>query len=52
MTPEQIEQAIQLYGQGLSLTAVGQQLGYDHSVIWRALRQADVPRRDSHGREH
>ena len=50
MTPEHIEQAIQLHGQGLSLVAVGEQLGYDHGTIWRALKQAGVPRRDSHGR--
>jgi transposase-like protein len=51
MTPEQIEQAIHLYSQGLSLVAVGEQLRYDHGTIWRALKRAGVPRRDSHGRE-
>lgn len=51
MTAAEIEQAIQLYGQGLSLAAVGAKLGYDHGTIWRALKGAGVPRRDSHGRE-
>ena len=50
MTPEHIEQATQLYGQGHSLAAVGAHLGYDHGTIWRALKRAGVPRRDSQGR--
>ncbi len=50
MTPAEVEQAIQLYGQGLSLATVGQQLGYDHGTIWQALKRAGVPRRDTHGR--
>lgn len=50
MAPTQVEQAIQLYGQGLSLAAVGQRLGFDHTAIRNALARAGVPRRDSHGR--
>lgn len=48
MTPTEIEQAVQLYSQGLSLA--GQQLGFDHTVIRNALEKAGVPRRDNHGR--
>jgi len=49
MTPAEVGQAIQLYQAGNSLVAVGAKLGYDHGTIWRALKRAGVPRRDSHG---
>ncbi len=51
MTPAEVEQAAQLYGQGLSIAAVGAKLGYGEGTIWRALKHAGVPRRDPHGRD-
>ena len=50
LTEAEIQQAIQLYGQGQSLAAVGRQLGCDHSVIRSVLERAGVPRRQGHGR--
>jgi len=50
MSPDHIEQVIQLYGHGHSLAAVGAKLGYDHGTIWQALKRAGVPRRDCHAR--
>lgn len=49
LTPEQILEGAQLYGSGLSLAQVGQQLGCDHCTVWRALRVAGIPMRDTHG---
>jgi len=51
LTPEQILEAARLYGSGLSLAQVGHQLGCDHGAVWRALKAAGIPMRDSHGRE-
>jgi hypothetical protein len=51
MTEAEVEQATQLYRAGNSLVAVGAKLGYDHGTIHRALKQANVSMRDSHGRE-
>jgi len=51
ITPAEVGQAIDLYGQGLSLAAVGARLGYNHGTIWLALKRAGVPRRDSHSRD-
>jgi hypothetical protein len=50
LTDDQINRAVQFYEQGCSLTQVGEHLGRDHTVIWNALKQAGIPRRDSHGR--
>jgi len=50
MSPDEVEQAIQLYGHGLSIATVGAQLGYGDGTIWRALKRAGVTMRDSHGR--
>lgn len=52
ITQDEVSQAIRLYGQGLSLVTVGEQLGYDARTIHRALRRSGVPRRDSHARPH
>jgi len=51
MTAGEIEEAIQLYGAGHSLVTISTKLGHDHGTIHRALRQAGVAMRDSHGRE-
>lgn len=53
MTPEQIARATNLYGEGLSLAAVGTRLGLGASTVGRALRAAGVglrPRGGSRGR--
>ena len=49
---DEIAQAAALYTHGLSLAAIGQHLGRDHTVVWHAIIRAGVPMRDSHGREH
>jgi hypothetical protein len=51
MSPDEIEQAWELYQTGLSLTKIGQQIGRDHTVVSRSLRAAGLQLRDSHGRE-
>lgn len=50
ISPAQIGQATQLYATGLSLVSVGRQLGCNGSTIHLALRKAEVPMRDTHGR--
>ena len=50
LTNDEIAQAIDLYVTGLSLVAVGKELGRDHAAIWRALRAAGIERRDTSGR--
>jgi hypothetical protein len=51
LNPDEVVRAIELYATGLSTAAVGQQLGRDAGTIWRALKAASVPLRDTHGRE-
>ena len=51
LSAEEIARAIELYLEGLSLVAVGKELGRDHAAIWRALKAAGIERRDTHGRE-
>lgn len=50
LTRTDLAEAILLYGSGLSLQAVGDLLGRNHSTIHRALQQAGVTMRDTHGR--
>lgn len=50
LSQDEINQAIDLYATGLSVAAVGEELGRDHASIWRALKAAGVPLRDTHGR--
>jgi hypothetical protein len=51
LTPDQVREAIRLYGLGWPLGRIGERFGRHHSVMLRALERAGVPRRDSHGRE-
>lgn len=51
LSADEIARAIELYVEGLSLVAVGKELGRDHAAIWRALKSAGIERRDTHGRE-
>lgn len=43
--------AAELYASGLSLEAVGEELGFSAKTILTALRQAGIERLNSHGRE-
>lgn len=51
MTDDQIAEAGQLYGAGLSLAKIGVKFGVDHGTVWRALKKRDVKMRDTHGRD-
>jgi len=51
LSSDEIARATELYATGLSTAAVGQQLGRDAGTVWRALKAADLPLRDIHGRE-
>ena len=50
LTEEQAQRAVELYQRGWSRARVGEQLGRDGTVILLALKRADIPRRDTHGR--
>lgn len=52
MTPAQIDEAIALYQQGLSLAEVGRRFGVEHSTIRKHLVRRGISRRDTHGRDH
>ncbi|HWF70542.1 MAG TPA: helix-turn-helix domain-containing protein [Mycobacterium sp.] len=51
LTNDQITEAIQLYGSGMSLAKVGARFGVDHGTVWRALKKRGMRMRDTHGRE-
>ena len=42
LSDQQVKDAVQLYRQGGSLTAIGDYFGKDHSVVRNALKRADV----------
>ncbi len=48
--PEQIDEARRLYESGLSLAAVGGQLGFEARTIHLHLLELGVMMRDTHGR--
>ncbi len=50
LTPEQVRDAIRLYGLGWPLGRIGERFAEHHSVILRALQSKGLARRDSHGR--
>jgi hypothetical protein len=50
LSPAQIEQATELYANGLSFN-VGRRLGCDRSTVHLAVRKAGVGMRDNHGRD-
>lgn len=49
ISPTEAARAIELYRSGLSLRAVGDQLGFDDDTILNALKRAGVTRRPQHG---
>jgi DNA-binding CsgD family transcriptional regulator len=51
LTDAELTRAVALYGSGLSLAAIGVQLGRHHSVVERALKRTGVHRCDSDRRE-
>lgn len=50
LSPEEVDNAIHLYGLGWSLARVGEHLGVVHTTILAKLRQHGIPTRDTHGR--
>ncbi|WP_134523748.1 hypothetical protein [Cryobacterium fucosi] len=50
MTTADIDQAIQLYGEGKSSMVIGKQLGFDNHTILKALKLNDVVIRKQLGR--
>jgi len=51
LSPAQINEAIQLYGEGWSLARVGERLGVTARTVQLRLRERGVAMRDSHGRD-
>jgi DNA-binding NarL/FixJ family response regulator len=51
LTPEQSTKVIHLYAKGWSCDQIGRHLDKSAKTIWRALKQAGVRLRDTHGRE-
>ena len=50
MTSDEVDQAVLLYAQGLSLEQIGLRLGWFNTTIYRQLKRRGVRMRDSHGR--
>lgn len=50
LTPDQIDDAIHLYGQGWSLARVGRHLGVDGMTVLNRLRERGISTRDTQGR--
>lgn len=49
MTSDEIDRAVRLYVvDGLSIRAIGEQLGKSKGSVWKALRERDVPMRPAH----
>lgn len=51
LSPEQIDQAVQLYEQGWSLVRVGEKFKVTANTVQARLREREVRMRDPHGRE-
>jgi len=49
LTPDQCDEAIELYLRGWSMAKVGRRYGREHTVIRDVLVKAGISRRDSHG---
>jgi hypothetical protein len=49
LTPAQIDEAVKLYGEGLSLAKIAPKLGCHPSTVRLALLEAGVRLRDNHG---
>lgn len=52
MSQTDIDQAVQLYTQGLSLQKIGDQLGWDHNTIYRHLKRRGVQFRSPNEHQH
>ncbi|MCV7101791.1 hypothetical protein H7I01_15625 [Mycobacterium palustre] len=50
LTSAQIDEAISMYQQGVSLVQVGRRFGVEHSTIRKHLITRGIARRDTHGR--
>lgn len=50
MNESQIDEAVRLYEQCLSLARVGERIGFTPWTVLRALRERGTPIRDTHGR--
>ena len=50
LSPEQIDEAVQLYDGGWSLAWIGERLGVNPSTVLARLRERGVRMRDTHGR--
>jgi len=51
LSPEQIDEAVQLYGEGWSLARIGERMDVDPTTVLIRLRERGVRMRDTHGRE-
>lgn len=51
MSDTQIDEAVQLYGSGLSLARIGERLGFSPTTVRSQLPRRGVRLRDPHGRE-
>jgi DNA-binding CsgD family transcriptional regulator len=50
LSPEQIDEAVQLYDGGWSLAWIGERMGVIPSTVLARLRERGVRMRDTHGR--
>ena len=50
LTADEIDVAVELYGQGESLARIGEHFDVDHGTVWRQVRRRGVNMRDTHGR--
>ncbi|MFQ6228618.1 helix-turn-helix domain-containing protein [Nocardia sp. NPDC002869] len=50
LSPEQVDQAIDLYKRGWSLAKVARHLAVDPTTVLNRLRERGVRTRDTHGR--
>jgi DNA-directed RNA polymerase specialized sigma24 family protein len=50
LSPEQIDEAVQLYEQDWSLARIGRKLDVDPTTVLNRLRERDVRTRDAQGR--
>lgn len=49
ISEDEIDEAVRLYGSGLSMGKVGERLGYSGGTVLRVLRRRAVASRDTHG---
>lgn len=51
LSPDQTDEAVQLYGEGWSLARIGERMGVDPTTVLAKLRDRGVRMRDIQGRE-